>query len=183
MVQNDRPHGRPVIGRSDDLRSVWRSWFWNAVLTVGLMFLAVVVTGVALITEPAASVVVCAVLAMVLWAGTVRAPFLAVFARPRGIVIRGLARTVTIPWEEIEEVTGAGVTTGTVVAPGATTPVVVRRGRGGRKSKRIELNVLGGWGVSRSRPTPAERAIADLNAHLAQWRQAQAPPAQTPPTD
>lgn len=37
----------------------------------------------------------------------------------------------------------------------------------------IELEVLGGYGVSRVQPTLADRAIDDLKAHLEEWKRHQ----------
>ncbi|WP_203916210.1 hypothetical protein [Rugosimonospora africana] len=106
---------------------------------------------------------------MTLWlgVGAARAMFLGVFARRNGIVMRGLWRTTVIPWDEVTQITD-GQMTGS--ASGAGTTVVVQRRRpNGAEPERVELNALGGYGLSRVRPTPAERAITDLNQHLATW--------------
>jgi hypothetical protein len=52
--------------------------------------------------------------------------------------------------------------------------VVVHRLRpGATETEQVVLNAFGGYGISPVRPTPAERAIADLDAYLQNWRQAQ----------
>jgi hypothetical protein len=91
-------------------------------------------------------------------------------AKPRGVVIRGLTRTRTIPWADIVEITGDGQPAGAAGMLGATAPVVVRRNPKNGEEERINLEMLGGYGVSRVRPTPADRAINDLNTLLDQWK-------------
>lgn len=152
------------------MRSSWRSWFWNVVafLIMLVMSLLVVVS----LVESAQSrewlgVIVFGPLALWLGVGAARAMFLGVFARRKGIVMRGLWRTTVIPWDEVTEITGGQMTSN--AAGVGTTVVVLRRRPNGAEPKRVELNVLGGYGLSRIRPTPAERAITDLNQHLATW--------------
>jgi hypothetical protein len=104
--------------------------------------------------------------------GAARSLFVGVFARPEGIVARHIWRTVTIPWAEVTEISNGKQQSGAAGAIGATTPFVMRT-RPGHAPRRVELNVLGGYGLSPKRPTPAEVAVADLNAHLATWRDQQ----------
>jgi hypothetical protein len=82
--------------------------------------------------------------------------------------MRGFTHTTMIPWGEVEEITTDVLTSSAAGMAGAVSPVIVRR-RPGKPSKRIELNVLGGYGFSRGR-TPGERAVAGFTAHLAQWQ-------------
>lgn len=97
-----------------------------------------------------------------------------VFALPRGVVMRGLLQTKTIPWSEIAKMSGGPQTSGAAGAMGATTVIVTRSRPGVVEPEHVELNVLGGYGVSPARSTPAERAITDLTAHLEHWRGRQA---------
>jgi hypothetical protein len=107
-----------------------------------------------------------------LWTGVATArPYLSgVFARPRGVVVRGLWLTNTIPWSEITEITSGRLTSGAAGAAGARTVAVMRSRPGAAKPEPVELDVLGGYGLSPARQTPAERAIVDLTAHLEKWR-------------
>lgn len=86
--------------------------------------------------------------------------------------MRGLWRTTVIPWGEVTQITD-GQMTGSASGTG-TTVVVQRRRLNGGEPERVELNVLGGYGLGRIRPAPAERAITDLNQHLARWHNQQA---------
>jgi hypothetical protein len=125
------------------MRTSWRSWFWNIVLAICMFgFFVVGALGIGM------------------------APGLG-----DGIVMRGFGRTTTIPWAEVEEITHDGPVPGMAGLAGATAPVVVRRRPDGA-TERTELAALGGYGVSLIRPTPAERAIVALTAHLERWRQA-----------
>lgn len=154
------------------LRTAWRSWFQNIVLALVLMAMAGISIGIVFNPGHPFFFVLFIGISAVMCAGVVRSFLLGVFAKPRGIVLRGLTHTTTIPWGEIEEITGARMQSGAAGIMGATAPVVVRRGRDGRKGSRIELNVVGNYSLSPVRPTPADLAIADLNAHLTRWRQA-----------
>jgi hypothetical protein len=109
---------------------------------------------------------------MALWMGVAaaRSLFVGVFARPRGVVMRGLWLTKSIPWSEITEITSGRLTAGAAGTMGARTVVVMRSRPGAAKPEPVQLNVLGGYGLSPVRPTPADRAIADLTAHLEKWR-------------
>ena len=107
--------------------------------------------------------------ALLFVAGGVRALLLGVVARPRGIVVRSFWRSRTIPWSEVEQIADGGASPGMSGAVGATCPVVVRRRPDGSTTM-VELEPLGGYGVSRQRPTLAERAVAGLNQHLDRWR-------------
>lgn len=159
------------------MKSVWHSWFWN-LLTMLCLFvmaagtLASAVSQLSLPADSAGRVPVAigfGVVAGVCAVGAVRALLLGVWARPSGIVMRGLTRTTTIPWGEVEEIRVSPLTTGAAAVAGATSPVVVRN-RPGKEPELVELNVLGGYGMFRSGPTLEERAAMGLNEHLARWR-------------
>jgi hypothetical protein len=138
-----------------------------------MLGMAGLAAAVAFTTPFTESVVIFSIVAAIMSVGAIRSLFLGVVAKPKGIVIRGLTSTRTIPWGEIEEIAGGGKPSGASGMLGATAPVVVRRNRRTGKSESIELQVLGGYGVSRVQPTPADRAINDLNAHLEEWKKHQ----------
>lgn len=142
----------------------WRSWFWNIVLTFLLTVMAGIGTWVAFTTQPLAANIVYGAIAAALWAGVIRSLMLGVRARPDAVVMRGLMRTYTIPWGEVASISGDAPAGGPSGSLGATAPVIHRKGK-----KSVELNVLGGYGWSRVRPTPAEKAIAELNRRLELW--------------
>lgn len=145
---------------------VWRSWFWNIVLMLCLLLMGMAGLGSAYSEYEAGrtpGVAGFAVVAAVFVVGAIRALMLGVSARPSGIVQRGLTRTTTIPWNEIEDIKPPAHESG------AGAPMVVRRVPG-ESSRSIELSVLGGYGLSPSRPTPGERAAADLKRYLSEWR-------------
>ncbi len=156
------------------MRSSWRSWFWNlfSLLIFLMMTFLVVATLVSTVQSGEwwlATVGVGLVAAWVAVAAA-RSLFVGVFARPRGIVMRGLWLTTTIPWSEVIQITSGPLTSGAAGAFGATTVIVLRNRPGAAEPKSVDLKVLGGYGLSPARPTPADRAIADLNGHLANWR-------------
>lgn len=159
------------------MKSVWHSWFWNLVTMVGLlvMALAAVASTVSQLSLPADSAgrvpvaIGFGLVAGVFAVGAVRALLLGVWARPSGIVMRGLTSTTTIPWGEVQEIRVSSLTSGAGAMVGATTPVVVRI-RPGKEPEVVELNAVGGYGMFRSGPTLEERAAMGLNEHLARWR-------------
>ncbi|WP_412539448.1 hypothetical protein R8Z50_26870 [Longispora sp. K20-0274] len=144
---------------------VWRSWFWNIVLAILLAILASMGVITTVVESTPVGKAVFAVVTAVTWIGAVRALFLGVRVRPDAIVMRGLMRTYTMRWGEIESIGGDMPAGGPSGSLGATAPVVRRKGK-----KDVELNVLGGYGFSPIRPTPAERAVAELNVRLARWK-------------
>jgi hypothetical protein len=156
--------------------SSWRSWFWNSVLFVVLLAFAAILTGV--IFEEgrlrgfgSPSAIGFALAALAFWIATARALFVGVWARPHGVVVRGPVRTVTIPWAEVKRISYEPMITGAAALGGATAPVLIRQ-RPGKPEERVELTVLGGYGINRRGLTPAVRATHDLNLHLARWRDA-----------
>jgi hypothetical protein len=107
-----------------------------------------------------------AVATVALWALVVRSLRMAVVVGPRGITSRGFTRTIKISWAEVSEIElGGGVGT----AGGATAPVVVRI-RPGKPPQRIELGMIGTYGVSRRGVARAEQANVELRRRLADWR-------------
>lgn len=157
-------------------RTSWRSWFWNVVLFALTLVMEAIVVAVAFQEirrrEPLGVVVF---VGSSLWLGllVVRALWVGVYARPHGIVMRGPGLTRTIPWDEVVEINGGAPTSGPSGAVGATTVVVMWRRPGASEAKPVELNAIGGYGLSPVHPTPAERAIVDLNTHLENWRRSQ----------
>jgi hypothetical protein len=150
----------------------WRSVFWNVVLMLVMLVFAGLGTAVAFRGPNYVVIGLFGALAIVFWVATVRSLFLGVFAKPHGIVMRGLTRTTTIPWDEVEEIT-AGHLTGTAAgAVGAVAPVVTHRRPSG-KVEQVELNVVGGYGIRSRRPTSAEIAVAGLRDCWADWRKRQ----------
>jgi hypothetical protein len=150
------------------VRTSWRSWFWNLVLFVCMGGMAVISVGVTVQEihrrEPLGIVVFVGFSVWSCWMAS-RALLVGVYARPRGIVIRNPGLTRIIPWTEVSAIRGGG--------PGATTVVVHRLRPGATETQQVALNVLGGYGFSPIHPTPAERAIVDLNAYLQNWRRSQ----------
>jgi hypothetical protein len=158
--------GQAVIS----VRSAWRSWFWKVVVFLLMSLMTLIAGGVSVQTAGLRQwwvAVGFGLAAAWLAVGTARALFVGVYARPAGIVVRGPFRTTTIPWDEVVEITGGAATSGASGSLGATSAAVIRRRPGQAQPRRVVLNVLGGYGLIRFRPTPAERAIADLNEHLA----------------
>ena len=152
------------------MRSAWRSWFWNVVLFLVMLLMTLIAGGVSAQTAGVHQWWVAVGFGLTtawLAVGTARALFIGVYARPAGIVIRGPFLTTTIPWDEVVEITGGAATSGASGSLGATSAAVIRRRPGQTQTRRIVLNVLGGYGLIRFRLTPAEQAIADLNQHLA----------------
>lgn len=150
------------------MRSAWRSSFWNVVLMVIMAGIAAIVTSVALSQTHAAAVVGFGVIALLCWIGAVRALTLGVVAKPHGVVVREFMRTRTIDWAEIDRIEVATDDGGTAL-DGPTAPVIVRRRPDGTESV-VELNSLGGYGLFRQQSSPGCRVVADLNAHLRNWR-------------
>jgi hypothetical protein len=148
------------------MRQTWRSWFWNVTALLVFTSMGLMVTAVAVDQFRSyhrwASALLFGLSALWLWVGAARSLRIGVAVTDRGLVIRGPFLSRTIPWAEVEKIEFADA--------GMTTPVVCRN-RGG-KQERVMLTVLGGYGVSRRHPTPAERAVADLNAFLDRWRAA-----------
>ncbi|MEU1586620.1 hypothetical protein [Micromonospora sp. NPDC005710] len=147
------------------MRTAWRSWFWNIVLTIVMTVMAAIITGVAVSQKNSVSAVGFGVVALLCWVGTLRAPTLGVYAKPHGVVVREFTRTTTVGWAEVVEIDiarGGG-------GPTPTAPVIRRRGKGGKETT-VELNALGGYGLFRHDATPAQVAVEGLNGHLNAWR-------------
>ncbi|HEX6684809.1 MAG TPA: hypothetical protein VF062_18535 [Candidatus Limnocylindrales bacterium] len=141
-------------------------------LALLLSAMAGIVTGVAAQENGAGrlpSAIGFGVMAAILWFGAARSLLLGVFAKPHAVVMRGLTRTTTIPWKEIEKISGGAPTGGASGMAGATTAVITRK-RQGKPADEVELNVLGGYGIFRRRPSLADRAAQGLNKRLAEWR-------------
>jgi len=159
------------------MKSVWRSWFWNIVLAFCMLTMAGILTAVAVsqLQMPGDAAVAVGVgfgfAAALFWLATVRSLMLGVFIRPYGIVVRGLDRTTTANWKDIETVRIGGSTSGAASMANSTAPIVVLRKANDAAPRAIELNVLGGYGYRKSGPTLGERATAELNARLSRWRQ------------
>jgi hypothetical protein len=151
------------------MESSWRSWFWNVVLMFILLVMGGLTFPVAFQPMAVGWKILFLVMSLVALAGSMRALFLGVFAGPQGITMRGLTHTTKIPWAEVEEITTDVMATSAAGMAGAVSPVVIRRRPGG-DAKRVELNVLGGYGVYRKRPTLGERAVSGLTAHLQRFR-------------
>jgi hypothetical protein len=159
------------------MKTVWRSWFWNMVTTVGMFFMTI--SAAAAVASQASMPVGASgrlpgmigfgILAGVMAVGMLRSLFLGVWIRPSGVFMRGLTRSTTIPWDQIEDIKISPMTSGAAGLANATSPVIVWK-RPGKESRLVELNVLGGYGMIRSRPTLQERAAAGLRDYLAQWR-------------
>jgi hypothetical protein len=158
------------------VRTSWRSWFWNLVALVCMLPMAAICVGVTVQEvhrrEPFGIVVFVGFSVWFCWMAG-RALLIGVYARPQGIVIRNPGLTRTIPWTEVSAISGGGPTTGPSSIAGATTVVVHRLRPGATETEQFALNPLGGYGLSLVHPTPAERAIVDLNAYLQNWRQSQ----------
>jgi hypothetical protein len=162
------------------MRTVWRSWFWNLVIMVGMFFMAASATGAAVsqASMPVGAsgrlpgMIGFGALAVVFGAGMVRSLLLGVWIRPWGVVMRALTRTTTIPWGEIDDIKISPMTSGAAGAANAISPVIVWK-RLGKPDRLVELSVLGGYGMVHSQPTPQERAAAGLRDYLAQWRKEQ----------
>jgi DMSO reductase anchor subunit len=157
------------------MKSSWRSWFWNIIVFVLLSIMAGIFTGVTVQEFHRKESIAAwgfAIVACLLWVSAIRSPTLGVTARPNGIVVRNLMHTTTIPWNEIAAITSGRMTSSAAGLAGATAPVVTRI-RPGKPAKYVELRVLGGYGISRKRPTLGQRAVADLNSLLEQSRKAQ----------
>jgi hypothetical protein len=153
------------------MASSWRSWFWNSAMFAVALPGACIFAGVVVYAGrhrgfDSRALIVFAFGAVVFWIAAARAPFLGVWARPRGIVLRWPMWTVTIPWAEVVRVTAEPILPAPVDVGGATLAVIIRR-RPGRGEERVELGVLRGYGGSKL----AERAVEGLNAHLRRWRQ------------
>jgi len=157
-----------------EVQQHWRSIFWNTTLCILLscMFLLVFfTTGLPYFFQPGGlpAGIGFTAAAVVVLIGAVRAPFIGVSASSRGIVVRGLTETKKIPWSEISQITLGGIRSGASGAAGAQAPVIVRR-RPGAADKMIELKELGSYGLGSGRSV-AERAVEDLQKHLAAWRE------------
>lgn len=149
----------------------WQSRSWNLVLVISMLVMGAIFVAMAVdAAEYPVLGVAYGIVGLLFVAGAGRAFMLGVSARPRGIVVRSFWRTRTIPWGEVEKIAQGGVGPGMGGAAGATCPVVVRRNPDGSTTT-VELEPLGGYGVSRQRPTPAERAVAGLNQYLDRWRE------------
>jgi hypothetical protein len=96
--------------------------------------------------------------------GAVRSLRIGLFARAHGIVMRGPFRTTTIAWGDVVAITSGPLTSG-ASGLGGITPIVWRRRVGKEEPQRVELNVAGSFASALT-----EHAVADLNAHLALWR-------------
>jgi hypothetical protein len=103
------------------------------------------------------------------WVGAIRALRVGVNATQRGIVIRGLWRTGTIPWQEVEGIESGPTLSGPAGISGPTAPIVVRN-QPGKGVRHVILKVVGGYALSRVRPTPAEQAVVALSERWVQWR-------------
>lgn len=153
--------------------SSWRSWFWNSILLAVMALFTGILAAVAVDEAGRRDWLVALGFGVAaLWTGAAmaRSFFVGVYARPGGVVVRGLWLTKTIPWSEITEITAGRPTSGAAGTLGATTAVMMRRRPGTAEPRAVVLNVVGGYGLSRARPTPADRAIAGLTAHLQNWR-------------
>lgn len=157
--------------------SVWRSWFWNLFIMVGMFGMAVSAFGVVASQAQAPGdapgrlpvMVIAGVFGGIFVVGMIRAPFLGVSARPSGIVVRALTRTITIPWAEVEDIKVSSLKSGPAGMAGATSPVIVWN-KSQSDTQLVELSVLGGYSMFRSGPTRQERAAAGLRDHLTRWR-------------
>lgn len=152
------------------MTSAWRSWFWNSVLFVVTAGLGGILAGVAfeegrLRGFGSISAIGFAVAALLFGAGAVRAFFVGVLVRPDGIVVRRLERTIKIPWAEVARIGLEPMRSGAASLGGATSPAIIRRRADGRE-QRVELSVLGGYGIGKG-PTLAERAVAGLRERWA----------------
>lgn len=134
------------------MKTVWRSWFWNIMLALGLTEMAAVCTALAVLGRGIAVEIGSGLAAALLWIAAVRAVRRGVYARLDGLIVRGLSRTVKLRWEQIEAI---------------DTGVIWRR-TAGAPARRTELAFLGSYElVRRSGETLTERAMTDLGARLA----------------
>lgn len=156
---------------SRPVRRVWRSRFGNILLFLVMLSMAgLSATGLEAFVEPRLpwAGVWFAFQTLVLLVGAVRALRIGVVADADGIVVRGLTHTRRMPWAEISEITLGGAASGASGSAGIRAPLV-SWARPGRPVRRVELRELGGYGPATGR-TLAERAVAELNEHLAAWR-------------
>ena len=134
------------------MKTVWRSWFWNIMLALGLIEMAAVSTAFAVLGREIGVEIGSGLLAALLWIAAVRAVRRGVYARHDGLTVRGLSRTVKLRWEQIEAI---------------DTGVIWRR-TAGAPARRTELAFLGSYElVRRSGQSLTERAMTDLGARLA----------------
>lgn len=153
--------------------SSWRSWFWNAAMFFFMsVFTILCVMQVVWYMRngyPAASAGMAAATVWPVW-GALRAFFAGVWVNDRGIKVRGYWLTTTIPWEEVVEIQRHHPNvSGMAGLVGATSPAVVRR-RKGKPDKRIELRIIGTYGLTRRGQTLGDRAIDGLTWHWERWK-------------
>jgi hypothetical protein len=155
-----------------DMRSSWRSVFWNVIAavcfgTMAAICIVVTVDEAKRHEWPGVAIFVC----FSLWLGyaTVRCPFVGVYARPQGVVTRNIFLTRTVPWDQMLEFSG-GATTGPSAGLGARTVTVTYQPPSARVPRKVTLNAIGGYGLWRGE-TPADRALVDLRKHLALHRE------------
>jgi hypothetical protein len=158
------------------MKLVCRSLFWNAVLAFLMVVMAALVTAVAVYQFSMSGRVPFGfgfgfgLGAAVCWAAAIRALVLGVRADTDSIVIRSLGRTTTINWSEIESIGVGGLTSGAASLANSRAPSVIWRKPDDVASQAIELSMLGSYGSRRKGVTLEERAVAELNARLSQWR-------------
>jgi hypothetical protein len=150
------------------MRSSWRSVFWNVIAAICLGTMAAICVGVTVDEAarhewPGVAILVC--FGLWLGYGTLRCPFVGVYARPQGVVTRGPFLTRAIPWDQMLEFSG-GTTTGPAGGLGARTVTVAYQPPGATVPRKVPLNTVGVYWLRRGE-TPADRALVDLRKHLA----------------
>ncbi|GIE29390.1 hypothetical protein Ait01nite_024350 [Actinoplanes italicus] len=86
------------------------------------------------------------------------------------ILVRRLGRTYRIRWSEVIFIGPGRLSSGVASLTDMTIPVIEWQRPGDRKSRRTELNILGGYGILGSGPRLTERALADLGSRWEKWR-------------
>jgi len=150
------------------MRSSWRSVFWNVIAAICFGTMAAICFAVTVDEakrQEWLGVVIFVCLGLWLGYGTLRCPFVGVYARPQGVVTRSFFLTKTIPWDQVLEFSG-GATTGPASGLGARTVTVAYQPPGVAVPRKVTLNTVGVYGLRRGE-TPADRAIVDLRKHLA----------------
>jgi Na+/melibiose symporter-like transporter len=152
--------------------TVWRSWFWNITTSVIMFVMAALVTADALDSHALAIRIAGLVFSALMWVGFARSFFLGTRVDREKILYRELTHTVRIPWSEVEQINHGPMTGSMVGRFVAPTVNVVRRRAGSTGTKTIELRALGSYGFA-GKQTLADRASAELNQRLTDWRERQ----------
>ncbi|GGK11222.1 hypothetical protein GCM10010123_46500 [Pilimelia anulata] len=159
------------------MRRSWRSWFWNVLLMLLTALMAAILTMVTFDHVSKgnwATVALFGVMSFIGWVGAVRALTIGVTTTPQKVVSRGFTKTTTIAWADVQAIVDPTESPGPAGTLGATAPSILRK-RPGKPNDIVILDGLANYGIGRRRPSLGERAIADLNEHLSQWRRTHQP--------